>query len=115
MSTIPEPVRVVGAKADELRRLHDLALEETIDAIRAKLAEGKKPEGAKWPKVSMRDNGMPSISEAPLFERNGALKFSSVLEPPWNDDEARAKGKFPEDLCSPTCASWSASSWTIPK
>lgn len=98
MSTTTEPVRVTGAKADELRRLHDIALEETIDAIRAKLAEGKKPEGAKWPKVSTRDNGMPSISEAPLFERNGALEFSSVLEPAWNDDEARAKGKFPEDL-----------------
>jgi len=98
MSTTPETIRVIGAKAEELLRLHDHALEETIDAIRAKLAEGKKPEGAKWPKVSTRDNGMPSISEAPIFERNGALKFSSVLEPSWNDEEARAKGKFPEDL-----------------
>lgn len=97
MSTPAEPVRVIGAKVDELRRLHDLALVETIDAIRAELSDGKKPEGAKWPTVSTRDNGMPSISEAPLFERNGPLKFSSVLEPSWNDDAARAKGKFPED------------------
>lgn len=96
MSTPPEPVRVFGAKADELRRLYDRALEETINAIRAKLSDGKKPEGAKWPRVSMRDNGMPSISEASLFERNGPLEFSSVLEPSWNDDAARAKGKFPE-------------------
>lgn len=39
---------------------------------------------------------MSSISEAPRFERNGPLKFSSVLEPTWNDDAARAAGKFPE-------------------
>lgn len=96
MSTTPEPVCVTGAKADELRRLYDFALEETINAIRAKLSDGKKPEGASWPTVSTRDNGMPSISEVTLFERNGPLEFSSVLEPSWNDDVARAQGKFPE-------------------
>lgn len=96
MSKIPEPVHVIGAKADDLRRLYDSALEETINAIRAKLSNGKKPEGSSWPTVSIRNNGMPSISEAPLFERNGPLEFSSVLEPSWNDPAARAKGKFPE-------------------
>lgn len=89
-----------GLKMDELRRLHSHALEEVIDSIRAKLVDGQKPQRIGRPQISMRDNGMPSITDKPLFGGNGPLEYSSVLEPPWNDDAARLRGKFPEDRFS---------------
>ena len=92
-----QPFYVDGEKAEELAKLHDRALEEVINAICAKLGEGKKPKRVGWPEVSMRENGMPSISDQPLFGGNGPLKYSGVLEPDWNDDRRRAKGKFPAD------------------
>ena len=85
-----------GSKVEELRRLHGRALEEVIEAIRTKLAEGQKPKPSGRPEISMRDNGMPSITDKPLFRSNGPLEYGSVLEPPWNDDMARRQGKFPE-------------------
>jgi hypothetical protein len=39
---------------------------------------------------------MPSITDKPLFGGNGPPEYSSVLEPAWNDEEARQLGKFPE-------------------
>lgn len=89
-------VRITGAKADELDRLHGLALKETIDVILTKLADGKQPKRVAWPQLSMQDNGMPSISGKPLFGGNGAIQYSDVLEPPWDDDRKRAEGKFPK-------------------
>lgn len=84
-------------KVDELRRLHSRALEEVIDGILAKLADGQKPRRVGRPQISMRDNGMPSITDKPLLGGNGPLEYSSVLEPAWNDDAARLQGKFPNN------------------
>lgn len=78
-----------------LLTLHDAALKEVIDAVRAKLAAGQAPQRAAVPEVSVRENGMPSISDAPIFSRNGPLEYCRLLDPPWGDDEARAAGKYP--------------------
>lgn len=96
MSTTEKTGRVTGDKAEALCRLHDAALMETIEAIGVAVATGKKPERSRRAQLSKRENGMPSISDAPLFERNGPLKYSSVLEPPFGDEVRRAKGKYPE-------------------
>lgn len=98
MANSEEPFYVTGAKADELSQLYDSALEEMISAINGKLAEGKEPRKARQPVLSKRPNGMPHISDAPLFEGNGPLEFTTMFDPPWNDQEARTKGKFPSDL-----------------
>lgn len=92
----PTPVTVSGADATSLSSLYDAALEEVVDAIRQRLGEGQKPKRAGRPQVSVRDNGMPSISDEPFGGGNGPVEYSTVLEPPWGDDEARAKGKFPD-------------------
>jgi hypothetical protein len=90
----PNPVIVSGADAESLKRLYDDALEEMIAAIKKRIAAGAKPKRAGRPQLSVRDNGMPSISDEPFGGGNGPVEYSSVLEPPWGDDEARAKGKF---------------------
>ena len=45
--------------------------------------------------VSIRDNGMPSISDAPFMGGNGPLEYVSVLEPSKRDGESRTGDKFP--------------------
>lgn len=92
-----DPVIVPAPKADRLRELYDRAVSEVVDAIRGRLSEGQKPKRPGRPQVSLRENGMPSISDAPFGGGNGPIEHSSVLEPPWGDDEARAQGKFPID------------------
>jgi hypothetical protein len=92
----PNPVIVSAADAESLRRLYDAALEEVIAAIGKRVAAGAKPKRAGRPQLFVRDNGMPSISDEPFGGSNGPVEYSSVLEPPWGDDEARAKGKFPD-------------------
>ncbi len=92
----PNPVIVSGADAESLKRLYDDALKEMIAAIKKRIAAGATPKRAGRPQLSVRDNGMPSISDEPFGGGNGPVEYSSVLEPPWGDDEARAKGKFPD-------------------
>ena len=92
----PRPVIVSGADAEALGSLYDAALEEVIDAIGRRVADGTKPKRSGRPEISLRDNGMPSISDEPFGGGNGPFEYSSVLEPPWGDPEARARGRFPD-------------------
>lgn len=95
MTTEPDSTFIPPKYADRLHQLYDLATDEVIDAIRAQLGEGKKPKRVARPQVSVRDNGMATISDPPFMGHNGPVEYSSVLEPPWGDDAARAEGKFP--------------------
>ncbi|MBZ9851362.1 hypothetical protein LB565_25565 [Mesorhizobium sp. CA14] len=71
------------------------AFDEVVVAILSKLGEGIKPSRVRrYPTFSLRDNGMPSLGDG-LWTGAGPLEYSSVLEPPYNDDEARQLGKFP--------------------
>ena len=92
----PKPVIVSGTHAEALGSLYDAALEEVINAIGRRVADGTKPKRSGRPEISLRDNGMPSISNEPFGGGNGPFEYSSVLEPPWGDPEARAKGRFPD-------------------
>lgn len=82
------------------RRLGELTFEaydEVVSAILSKLTEGSKPSRAsRYPTFSLNDNGMPSLSDG-AWTGAGPLEYSSLLEPPYNDHEARQLGKFPAD------------------
>lgn len=80
------------------RRLLELyreAIDEMIAAIKAKLADGKRPEQSRMPQLSVRDNGLPSISDPPLFSGNGPVDYAKLLEPPYGDEAARQRGRYP--------------------
>lgn len=95
MDSNQRSIHVSGARAEGLRRLFGAALDEAISAILDRLTKEGKPQRVGWPEMSMMDNGMPSISDRPPFGGNGPLKYSTVLEPTWNDRQGRAQGKFP--------------------
>ncbi|MER9069608.1 HEPN domain-containing protein [Mesorhizobium sp. M0902] len=78
-----------------LAELFDAALEEVIKAILVELKKGRRPQQIVEPELSFRQNGMPSISDGSPFARNGRAEYASLLEPPYNDDEARRVGKYP--------------------
>lgn len=80
-----------------LAELYDDALKEMVGAILQALSEGRKPTRDREPELSRRDNGMPSLTDGSYFSPAGPLKYSSVLEPPYNDDEARRRGAYPAD------------------
>jgi len=89
------PARPVTYSPTHLVELYMAATAEAVDAILAKLAEGKVPERDREAQLTVRDNGMPYLIDPPLFSANGPIKYSSVLEPPYGDDEARSGGMFP--------------------
>lgn len=80
------------------RRLGELiaeAYDEVVSAILSKLGGGGKPSRvSRYPTYSLRDNGMPSLSDG-AWTGAGPLEYSSLLEPPYGDHEARQLGKFP--------------------
>jgi hypothetical protein len=80
------------------RRLGELlseAYDEVVSAILAKLQAGGNPSRvSRYPTFSLRDNGMPSLSDG-AWTGAGPLEYSSLFEPPYNDHEARQLGKFP--------------------
>ncbi|WP_033924396.1 HEPN domain-containing protein [Sphingomonas sp. 35-24ZXX] len=93
------------------------ALTTVIQAIRVELAAGRKPRRkTSEPKVSYRDNGMPSITDGHPWEATGPLQYTQLLEPdpnPYGPDHVRALdvGRFEEvdDLvdfvwANPNCA-----------
>lgn len=88
----------MSADANLQRQLRVLilgAFEEVDAAIRERLAEGKRPSRLhRFPRFSLRDNGMPSLDDG-AWSGDGPLEYSSLLDPPYGDDEARKLGKFP--------------------
>jgi len=80
-----------------LAKLYDDALAEMVGAILHALSEGRKPTRDRQPELSWRDNGMPSLTDGSYFSPAGPLKYSSVLEPPYGDEEARRRGAYPAD------------------
>lgn len=85
------------AKRSELAALLTRAFDEVLQAILAELKNGKKPSRvAPFPEYSVRDNGMPNLSDGGYWSGNGPLDYASVLEPSFNDDEARRAGKLPK-------------------
>lgn len=81
----------------ELATLFDEALEEHVEAVRSQLAKGLRPAPRSETQFSIRENGMPSLSEASPFTRNGSPDYAALLEPPYHDDEARRRGRYPPD------------------
>jgi hypothetical protein len=90
------PIFIHGANAQTLASLYEAALLEVINAINRRLAEGQEPKRTGRPTISIRDNGMPSISDAPFMGGNGPLEYGSVLEPSKRDGESRSGHKFPD-------------------
>lgn len=80
-----------------LAKLYEDALDEMVGAILQALSDGRKPTRDCEPELSWRDNGMPSLKDGSYFSPAGPLKYSSVLEPTYNDDEARRRGAYPAD------------------
>jgi hypothetical protein len=73
------------------------AYDEVVAAICDSLSAGNKPTRVSpFPELSQRDNGMPSISDG-VWSGRGPIKYSSVLDAPYGDEEARARGRFPAD------------------
>lgn len=79
------------------RRLGELLLEaynEAVAAILKHLEAGRKPSRVnRYPSFSSRDNEMPSLGDGVWGD--GPLEYSSLLDPPYGDDEVRRLGKFP--------------------
>lgn len=88
----------MSADADlrpQLRQLILGAYDEVDAAIRERLADGKAPSRLhRFPRFSLRENGMPSLDDG-AWSGDGPLEYSSLLDPPYGDDEARKLGKFP--------------------
>lgn len=74
----------------------DAAFKEIVDEILIALAGGKTPERSVEPELTMRDNGLPTLSDGSYFSRGGPREYCSVLEPAYDDMEARRHGKFPK-------------------
>ncbi|PAP97434.1 HEPN domain-containing protein [Mesorhizobium wenxiniae] len=80
------------------RRLGKLlaeAYDEVVSAILSKLEGGGKPSKvSRYPTFSLHNNGMASLGDG-AWTGVGPLEYASLLEPPYNDPEARQLGKFP--------------------
>ncbi len=71
------------------------AYDEVVSAILSMLEGGAKPSRrSRYPSFSLSDNGMPSLGDG-VWTGAGPLEYSSVLEPPYTDHEARQLGRFP--------------------
>ena len=69
--------------ARQLTELFDEALGAVIRAIRAELAKGRTPrQKTGEPSLTMRDNGMPSLTNGSYYEERGPLQYADLLEPP---------------------------------
>lgn len=68
-----------------------------VGAILQALSDGRKPAPDREPELSRHDNGMPRLTDGSYFSPTGPLKYSSVLEPPYSDEEARRRGAYPAD------------------
>lgn len=67
----------------QLTELFDEALAAVIKAIRTELAKGRTPrQKTGEPSFTMRDNGMPSITNGSYYEERGPLQYADLLEPP---------------------------------
>ena len=74
----------------QLLELFDKALGTAISAIRNELAAGQTPRRKTGePSFTLRDNGMPSLTDGSYFEERGPLQYADLLEPP-----ARPGGPF---------------------
>ncbi|UPK34687.1 hypothetical protein IVB18_42915 [Bradyrhizobium sp. 186] len=84
-----------SARQRRWRELLVEAYDEVVAAILSKLEGGGKPSRvSRYPTFSLRENGMPSLSDG-AFTGAGPLEYSSLLDPPYSDHEARRLGKFP--------------------
>lgn len=81
----------------ELVRLFREAIDELIAGVIDRLAAGAKVERSRAPEVSRRENGMTSIGDGPLFGGNGPVEHTRLFEPPYGDDAARQRGRYPRD------------------
>ncbi|WP_415287341.1 hypothetical protein RSD66_08720 [Brevundimonas sp. S1H14] len=72
-----------------LEPLSDAALAEILAAIREALDRGDAPRATTEPEVSLQANGLPRLSDGSAFSPRGPLDFAGVLDPPWDDKEAR--------------------------
>ena len=90
-------VERLRANRAQLLGLYKAAIDEMLAAVRVKLAAGVKPPRSKQPELSTPDNGLPLISDPPLFGGNGPLDHAAMFEPPYGDDAARRRGRFPAE------------------
>ncbi|RWF94133.1 MAG: hypothetical protein EOR30_19295 [Mesorhizobium sp.] len=90
------------------------AYDEVVSAILSKLEGGGKPSKvSRYPTFSLHNNGMASLGDG-AWTGVGPLEYASLLEPPYNDPEARQLGKFPP-IRFPAVASWQRSPLNTPK
>lgn len=81
----------------ELIGLFFRAFSVTVDAVRAELASGRRPSGrAGEPSLSLRENGMPSLSNGSLFEKRGPLQYADLLEQQVDPSRPHYRPKFAE-------------------
>lgn len=81
----------------QLQHLIFAAFDEAAAAILERLGTGKRPSRVhRYPSYSLRDNGMPSLDDG-TWAGGGPLEYSSLLDPPYGDEEARKLGKFPPE------------------
>jgi hypothetical protein len=69
-----------NALEQQLVRHFAAAFERTVSAIHAELAAGRRPLGKRnFPVCSMRENGMPSLSDGSGWDEDGPLQYSDLL------------------------------------
>lgn len=102
-------IEVNSSEMHPAARLEDLysdALVEIVEAILAELAKGRTPRRAKEPELRINDNGLPSLSDGSYFAPTGPAEYSDLLDPPYGDETARQRGKYPADLFPRLHALW---------
>lgn len=74
---------------------YEAAIAEVVEAVRWRLEQGAKPSRARAPSVSVFGNRMPTISDGDWSGGGGPPDHVALLEPPYGDDAARQRGRYP--------------------
>jgi hypothetical protein len=74
---------------------YEAAIAEVVEAVRRRLEQGAKPSRARAPSVSVFGNRMPTISDGDWSGGGGPPDHVALLEPPYGDDAARQRGRYP--------------------
>lgn len=88
--------------------LYDSALHEVIRAVRCVVAAGAVARATAEPELSMRENGLPTLTDGSHYSPKGRLDFAALLDPPFGDDEARRSGRYPVDRFPSVHRLWDA-------
>jgi len=60
------------------------------------MAKGRRASRRDEAEISIRENGMPSLRDG-FMNQNGAPRYADLLDPPYGDTAAQARGRYPPE------------------